>query len=99
MTLVRPLGMIFPVADAMMSILPNVAQASAKQNMAMMVTPTARPIGEGGVSTTSIAAGRNASSSRLRRLRPFGNGMTLLADFMDATLHAVEGRIAPAGPD
>src|SRR5215471_18065590 len=34
MTLLRPLGMIFPVADATMSILPNVAQASARQNMA-----------------------------------------------------------------
>src|SRR5262249_23446946 len=99
MTLVRPLGMIFPCAEATMSILPNAAQASARQNMAMMVAPMARPIGEGGVSTTSSAAGRKASSSRSRRSRSFGNGITLLADFMDAGLHAVEGGVAAAGPD
>src|SRR5215472_9811732 len=97
--LVRPLGMILPWADATMSIFPNAAQASARQNMAMMVTPTARPIGEGGVSTTSSAAGRNASSSRSRRSRALGNGMTLLADFINASLHAIEGCVAPAGPD
>src|SRR5712691_227686 len=97
--LVRPLGMIFPCADATISIVPNAAQTSARQKTAMMVTPMARPIGEGGVSTTSSAAGRNASSSRSRRSRPFGNGMTPLANFMDAALHAVERRVPAAGPD
>ena len=73
-----------------------------------MVSPIARPVGEGGDFTISSAAGRNAISSRSRRLRAFGNG-TILADFvdsdfmdsdfMDATLHAVEGGIAPTGSD
>ena len=63
MILVRPLGTIFPVAEATMSIVPNHAQTSATQNTAMMVAPIARPIGDGGVSTISSAAGRNASSS------------------------------------
>ena len=64
MTLVRPLGTIFPVAEATMSIVPQEAQASAAQNSRMMTAAIARPIGDGGVSTISSAAGRNASSSR-----------------------------------
>src|ERR1700738_4618016 len=100
--------MILPGAEATMSILPNAAQPSARQNRAMMVTPIARPVGEGGDSTISSAAGRNAISSRSRRAAAFGNGTTLAdfvdsdfmdSDFMDATLHAVEGGIAPACPD
>src|ERR1700730_5984865 len=107
MVLVRPLVMILPGAEATMSILPNAAQAKARQNRAMIVTPIARPVGEGGDSTISSAAGRNAISSRSRRLRA-GNGTTLAdfvdsdfmeSDFMDATLHAVEGGIAPTGSD
>src|ERR1700730_12639470 len=106
MVLVRPLVMILPGAEATMSILPNAAQPSARQNRAMIVTPIARPVGEGGDSTISRAAGRNAISSRSRRA--FGNGTTLAdfvdsdvmdSDFMDATLHAVEGGIAPTGSD
>ena len=69
-TLVRPLGTIFPVADATMSIVPAEAQISAAQNNRIMVAPIARPIGDGGVSTISSAAGKNASSSpRCRRTR------------------------------
>ena len=45
---------------------PEQAQASAAQNSAMIVTPMARPTGDGGVSTISSAAGRNASSSPCR---------------------------------
>src|SRR5260370_5448181 len=106
MIFVRPLGMILPWAEATMSILPNAAQPSARQNRAMIVTPVARRGREGGASTISSAAGRNAISSRSRRA--FGNGTTL-ADFvdsdfmnsnlMDSTLHAVEAGIAPARPD
>src|SRR6266702_2259266 len=66
MTLTRPLGRIFPVADATMSIVLDQAQISAMQNRRMMTLPIARPIGDGGVSTISSAAGRNANSS-LRR--------------------------------
>src|ERR1700737_1719889 len=108
MVLVRPLVMILPGAEATMSILPNAAQPSARQNRAMMVTPIARPVGEGGRPTISSAAGRNAISSRSRRAAAFGNGTTLAdfvdsdfmdSDFMDATLHAVEGGIAPPGSD
>ncbi len=65
-TLVRPLGMTLPVAEATISIWPNTAQASARQNSAMRVRPMARPIGEGGASTISSAAGKNAISSLSR---------------------------------
>src|SRR6202048_5288647 len=103
MVLVRPLVMILPGAEATMSILPNAAQANARQNRAMIVTPIARPVGKGGDSTISSAAGRNAISSRSRRAGVFGNGTTLAdfmeSDFMDATLDAVEGGIAPTGSD
>src|SRR5712691_3582 len=103
MTLVRPLGMIFPGAEATMSISPRDAQAKARQNRAMMVTPMARPIGDGGVSTISSAAGRNASSSLSRRLPLRESAMTFLADcsedFMDSGLQAVERGIAAAGLD
>ena len=61
-SLVLPLGTILPLAVTTMSTLPNVAQASATQKMAMMVAPTARPTGDGGVSAISSAAGRKASS-------------------------------------
>src|ERR1700737_1643228 len=92
--------MILPGADATMSILPTAAQTSARQNTAMIVAPMARPIGEGGVSTISSAAGRKESSSGSRGDCALGNGMTAaLADFMDATLDAMEGCIAPACPD
>src|SRR6476620_6626492 len=100
MIFVRPLAMILPGAEATMSILPKAVQASARQNKAMIVTPMARPIGDGGVSTISSAAGRKASSSRSRRLRAFGNGTTAaLVDFMNATLQAIKRRVAPACPD
>src|SRR6202045_2440288 len=98
MVLVRPLAMILPGAEATMSILPNAAQPSARQKRAMIVTPIARPVGEGGVSTISSAAGRKASSSR-SRWTAFGNGMTAaLAGFMDHTpLQATQARITAAG--
>src|SRR5262249_28417910 len=94
----------FPVADATMSIVPQDAQASAAQNSRMRVAPIARPIGEGGVSTISRAAGRNASSA-LRRAFPRGSGTTpraagaakaALADFMEPCLQAMQRGIAPA---
>src|SRR6516165_6787652 len=103
MTLVRPLGMILPGAEATMSILPNDAQAKARQNRTIIVQATARPIGDGGVSTTSRAAGKNASSYLSRRLDRRGSGMIFLAelsaDFMDPGLQAVERGIAAAGID
>src|SRR3977135_3725584 len=107
MTLVRPLGMIFPVADATMSIVPHHAQASAAQNSRMMVTAIVRPIGDGGVSTISSAAGRNASSSP-RRAGARRNGTTRgrgvagvagSADFMNSCLQPMQRRIAAAGLD
>src|SRR6516162_1553114 len=95
--------MIFPGAEATMSILPNDAQAKARQNKAMIVQATARPVGDGGVSTTSRAAGKNASSYLSRRLDRRGRGMTFLAelsaDFMDPSLQAMKGGIAAAGID
>ena len=41
---------------------PSDAQPSATQNSAMIVTPTIRRVGDGGVSVISNAAGRKASS-------------------------------------
>jgi len=68
-----------------------------------MVVPMARPIGDGGVSTISKAAGRKASSSCARRFRATEKGMTFpvtsltaLADLMDATLQPVEPRVPSA---
>src|SRR5499427_10588092 len=107
MTLVRPLGTIFPLADATMSIVPHQAHTSAAQNSRMMVVAIARPIGDGGVSTISSAAGRNASSSP-RRSCPRRNGMTRRigltgvagsGDFMDSRLQPMQGCIAAASLD
>src|SRR5262249_52347509 len=72
-------------------------------NSATMVKPIARPIGDGGVSTISSAAGKNASSPFSRRLAPRGSEMTflteLLADFMDSGLQAMERGITAACVD
>src|SRR5499426_4311113 len=107
MSLVRPLGTIFPVADATMSIVPHQAHTSAAQNSAMMVTPIVRPIGDGGVSMISSAAGRNASSSpRLSCERRNGitrriglTGVAGSGDFMDSCLQPMQRCIAAAGLD
>ena len=69
----RPLGTILPVAEATMSIVPNQAQTSASAEQRDDGAAIARPIGDGGVSTISSAAGRNASSSR-RVARSRGTG-------------------------
>src|SRR6516225_9723377 len=105
-TLVRPLGTIFPVADATMSIVPHQDQTSAAQTSRMMATVIVRPIGDGGVSTISSAAGRNASSSpRLPRAsrkmarRIGAPGAAGLADFMNSSLQPMQRRIATAGVD
>src|ERR1051325_4217610 len=79
--------MILPGATDTMSTVPTDAQATAKPVRATTVTEMARPIGDGGVSTISSAAGRKASSARER---------VALVDAMDACLQLVEGRI-PAG--
>src|SRR5712692_8977282 len=99
-TLVRPLGMILPGAVATMSTVPTDAQVSAAQNRVTTVTPIARPIGEGGVSTISSAAGRNASSCSVRRgISFFGNGMIFLADVMDSRLQVMQLRVAAVAAD
>ena len=56
--LLRPLGMILPGGEAIMSTLPRLAQASSLQKTVIRISAMARPIGEGGVSTISSAAGR-----------------------------------------
>src|SRR5262249_4664740 len=105
MTLVWPVGMILPVAEATMSTWPKNAHASARQNRAMMLNTIVRPTGDGGVSTISSAAGRNASSCLSRALlaceeasafRRFGVTPcdVCLADCMDARLEPMEHRIA-----
>ena len=90
-------GMIFPVAVATISTVPNVAQASAKQKTAMIVAPIARR-SAGGVSTISSAAGRKATLPAVRQPEsvPFGNGMIFLADFMDSGLQIVQRSITSA---
>src|SRR5258708_28928805 len=90
-----------------MSIVPYQAHTSPAQNSRMMVAPIARPIGEGGVSTISSAAGRNASSSpRLACARRKGMtrrvglaGLSRSADFMNSCLQAIQRCIAAAGLD
>src|SRR5947199_344476 len=47
-TLVRPLGTIFPVAEATMSMVPHHAQSSAAQNSSMMTTALQRDDTVGG---------------------------------------------------
>src|SRR5262245_20113463 len=102
MTLVRPLGTILPVADATMSIVPHHDHARAMQKRPMSVKAIARPMGDGGVSTISRAAGKKASSSR-RLARDRGSGTTWpaglagtasLMDFMDSCLQAMQRGIA-----
>ena len=107
MTLVRSLGTIFPLADATMSIVPHQAHTRPAQNSRMMVAPIARPIGDGGDSTISSTAGRNASSSprlacarRKGMMRRVGlTGVSGSADFMNSCLQAMQRRIAAAGLD
>src|SRR5258708_541377 len=86
---VRLLGMIFPGATATMSISPQQLQPRARQNTVMIVAATARPIGEGGVSTISSAAGRKASSSRPR--------VGAIVDVMAAHSRAGPRQYGPAG--
>src|SRR6516164_9134651 len=104
MTLTRPLGRIFPVADATISMVPHQAQISAMQNSRMMAIPIARPIGDGGVSTISSAAGRNASSSRRfgcgRRSGSTDlSGVASSADLIEPSLQTMQRCIAAAGFD
>src|SRR5262249_34177025 len=86
--------MIFPGAVATMSTPPHAAQASARQKHARMLPPIARPIGDGGVSTISSAAGRNAVSSPPRRTAfGFAKLMIFSADMVGARLDALNARL------
>ena len=89
-----------------MSIVPHHDQTNATQNSTTIVATIARPIGDGGVSTISSAAGRKASSSRLSLMRRNGTtisvrlmGSAPLADFIDSSLQPVQRRVTPAGLD
>src|SRR5262249_33557163 len=99
MTLLRPVGTILPGATATMSTVPSTVHASATQKTATIVAATARPIGEGGVSTTSSAAGRKAASCRARRDRGSGKRTTFgaSADILDSGLQIMKLGIAAAG--
>src|SRR6202040_3124432 len=83
-TLVRSLGTILPGAVATMSTVPSDAHSTARQNNTMIAAPIAWPIGDGGVSVISSAAGRKASSYSRRRTGAWGKGMIFLADVMDS---------------
>src|SRR5262249_17885924 len=107
-TLVGPLGIILPCAEATISTSLIQAQATAAANTSPMVRPVARPTGDGGVSMISSAAGRNASSSLSRLSRGPGKGMIfLLASFMDtalshrtdASLHTMQRSITAAASE
>src|ERR1700739_655946 len=89
--------MILPRAVATMSIVPKKAQPSANKKRPMIVVPIARPIGDGGVSTISSAAGKKASSCSRRRTLTPGRAIMALRELMDPGLQAVQVRIAPAG--
>src|SRR5690349_2636049 len=104
MTFVRPVGTILPGAVATMSTVPRYDQASAQQNSRMIVAPIARPIGDGGVSTTSRAAGRKANSSARLAAGAAANGppeslASALDDFMNARLHPVQAGVPAACTD
>src|SRR5215467_241697 len=78
-----------------MSMVPHHDQASAAPNRPIRAKTMIRPSGEGGVSTISSAAGRNASSSR-----PLRSAMTLpLVDFMDPCLQAMQRGVTAAAGD
>src|SRR6202035_1224784 len=88
--------MILPDAEATMSILPNEAHNSAKQNTAMTVAAIARPAGDAGVSTTSSAAGRKAISAADLPAFLLGKNRIFLSDFMNTCLQPIEhGVTAP----
>src|SRR5581483_209829 len=97
--LVPPEGTIFPGAEATMSMWPNEAHPTTKQNMAMIVAATTRPAGEAGVSTISNAAGKNAVSSALSRLRALGRGTVLSANFMDPRLETIQVGVTSSRSD
>src|SRR5947209_12798579 len=99
MTFVRPDGIIFPDAEPTMSIWLSEAQASARQNSAMIVPPIAPANGGTGVSTISKAAGRKASSSLPRKGGIRKKLVAASANFMDACLQSMERRVASTGVD
>src|ERR1700722_2952882 len=91
--------MILPDAEATMSIWPNEAHNSAKQNTAMTVAATARPAGDAGVSTTSSAAGRKATSAADLPAFLFGRNRIFLSDFMYACLQPIKHRVTAPRTD
>src|ERR1700747_3301061 len=100
MSLVRPLGMIFPCAGATISTVPTHAQTKAAQTRAIIVAAIARPAGDAGVSVISRAAGRKASSYSPRRTGCFGKAIILrLADGIDASLQEVKFCVAAIAAD
>src|SRR5262252_8243178 len=99
MTLVRPLGMILPGATATMSTVPSAVQARATQKTPITAKERTWPTGDGGVSTISSAAGRNASSSVLRA-RAAGRERTIFStNFMETCLGAIQRGVSPTPLD
>src|SRR5258708_11171900 len=95
MTLSPPCATILPGAVATMSILPKQAQARPAQKISTTVMPSARPTGEGGVSTISRAAGRNSVSARSRPpggRKPSSDLRTAKAPLQRSTIHAARPR-------
>src|SRR5262249_30345799 len=101
-SLVRPVGTILPEAVAMMATRPKVAQQITITKNRMMVAAIARPTGEAGVSTISIAAGRNSTCARRVADDDIGRVTTTplrSADFMETCLEAMQRGIATVRPD
>src|SRR5260370_19566451 len=86
----------------MMSTRPKVAQHITTMKNRLMVAAIARPTGEAGVSTISIAAGRNSTCARRVADADSGSVTTTplrSADFMETCLEAMQRGIATICPD
>src|SRR5882757_2660766 len=95
MTLSPPWATILPGAVATISILPKQAQAKPTQKISTIVMPSARPTGEGGVSTISRAAGRNSVSMRSRPpggMKPSSDFRMPNPEFQRSAIHAPRPR-------
>src|SRR5262249_30868568 len=80
-----------------MSTRPKVAQQITTTKNRMMVPAIARPAGEAGVSTISIAAGRNSTCARRAAAHDNGSVRTTpfrSADFIETCLEAMQRCIA-----
>src|SRR5580658_9150829 len=79
-----------------MSTVPTLAQTIAEVNMATIAQAPRRPIGEGGLSMISRAAGRKPISSRLRRRCAAAAATSVLSCFTVASLQSMQRGVSTA---